>query len=544
MNDISSNSNFNNFANIKNEAFKDSRFFGNSFNSSYNTSNDIDKLLLLKSLSERNICSNNGNYNNDKDIDYKLLFILKKLNLAFLMNAFAKNYVKFNDLFLLTREDLIEMKIPIGPRNKLLHFIQEYKKHMKNLDLDEITNFFKLYKSNFVFFPDMKISDNNPPSTIPTTNNDISYRIKANGNLNNLLLNNNNKKDEKNQSFNYSYICHDNTKENFNQNNNNNSLLNSSSYNYKNTNSGNNGINIYKRNSPYLKNLKTSSYITSNINENNKNDNEMNKTKNSNSDINNNKENDLSKSNQNTKKDIENINLNISKDNKKLRGSNRNYYLRNPLIKLIEDSQTNRTYSIINGQLVDGSNCKIVNNNKKYRNNNENNKKNDNSLKNNYVHINKKEDKKNKNENKRVKKLIKSKSNTVISNSKNNNNSICNNGITNSLLIENFKNINFEVEIFQNQCKRMKRESYDRKNRIKILLKEEKKSSWKIKLIKQQIKDIEQSYKLKDLKNENLNDINAINNICQNKNCNYFNNNISNNTTNNLKYEFNMECVK
>ena len=60
------------------------------------------------------------NINDDKDLLLKYIKILfYDLNL---------NYIYLNDLFLLSKDDLIEMNIPIGPRNRIINFILKYKK--------------------------------------------------------------------------------------------------------------------------------------------------------------------------------------------------------------------------------------------------------------------------------------------------------------------------------------------------------------------------------------------------------------------------------
>ena len=50
--------------------------------------------------------------------------------------------ITFNDLFFLTKDDLIEMNIPIGPRNRILNFASMYKKHTRKYDMNELIEFF------------------------------------------------------------------------------------------------------------------------------------------------------------------------------------------------------------------------------------------------------------------------------------------------------------------------------------------------------------------------------------------------------------------
>ena len=97
-------------------------------------------------------CSNNASMREDNFLpnqrinDRKLLYTLRTLDLENLFSEFNLNLITFNDLFLLTKEDLIEMKIPIGPRNRILYFAEEYKKFGKNYDIPELTNFFNCHK--------------------------------------------------------------------------------------------------------------------------------------------------------------------------------------------------------------------------------------------------------------------------------------------------------------------------------------------------------------------------------------------------------------
>ena len=81
-----------------------------------------------------------------KKEDNTILYLLTNLNLGNLYNIFISNFISFNDLFLLKKEDFIEMKIPIGPRNRILHFISEYKKFGKTFDFKELSSFLIYYK--------------------------------------------------------------------------------------------------------------------------------------------------------------------------------------------------------------------------------------------------------------------------------------------------------------------------------------------------------------------------------------------------------------
>lgn len=72
----------------------------------------------------------------------KLSYTLITLGLGHLINEFTKNLITFNDLLILTKEDLEELKLAFGPRNRILKFSMIYKKYAKSYTLEELKNFF------------------------------------------------------------------------------------------------------------------------------------------------------------------------------------------------------------------------------------------------------------------------------------------------------------------------------------------------------------------------------------------------------------------
>ena len=145
--------------------------------------------------------SRNNKYNNKKND--KLLFTLKTLDLENLLNEFYLNYITFNDIFLLSREDLIEMKIPIGPRNRILYFAEEYKKKAVNYDLNELIFFFQNHKEfiindnhfNFGFNKNNILNNDNNMIEEPPIPMSKPFQIlfnNINNNENNIDNNNNN----------------------------------------------------------------------------------------------------------------------------------------------------------------------------------------------------------------------------------------------------------------------------------------------------------------------------------------------------------------
>lgn len=55
----------------------------------------------------------------------------------------------YDDLKFLTKDDFIEMKIPIGPRNRIMHFIEELNKIENQLDFNELKSFIDEYKKAY-----------------------------------------------------------------------------------------------------------------------------------------------------------------------------------------------------------------------------------------------------------------------------------------------------------------------------------------------------------------------------------------------------------
>ena len=96
-----------------------------------------------------NFDKNLNNIKTSEICDKKMNYILNFLELDNLINIFNSNYITFNDLFLLSKQDLHEMNIPIGQRNRLLHFLDQYKNIANNYDFDEVKDFLNKYKNSF-----------------------------------------------------------------------------------------------------------------------------------------------------------------------------------------------------------------------------------------------------------------------------------------------------------------------------------------------------------------------------------------------------------
>ena len=147
---------------------------------------------------------NNNENNNSKTVkkesnecDKKVAYVLIILELESLIDKFSSNFICFNDLFLLRRQDLLEMNIPIGKRNRLLHFLEKYKNIALNYDFDEVKNYLYKYKNlykNKIFIDKDTIPNNNTiSSNITNIKNDdnINNNELNNSKSNNLIINDN-----------------------------------------------------------------------------------------------------------------------------------------------------------------------------------------------------------------------------------------------------------------------------------------------------------------------------------------------------------------
>ena len=251
-------------------------------NKSYN---NFNKVKINNNCEKINQSKSNSNKNKNTT-DLKLNFTLSNLELNELKNVFEDNYIFFEDLFLLTKEDFIEMKIPIGPRNRLLNFIKKYKNYAKTFDLNELSSFMNKYKDS--------INSNEIDTTIgetPSTNNKYKSTMT---NSKEKKLNISNLEEETNNNNKNNII--DDLNEIINQNNNNNKRCNTyktiESRNYndedidteKDNNKNNNNVNknifsnsLFNEFTSYATDLKDSNFDFVDVN-NTKNQNKLNKS--------------------------------------------------------------------------------------------------------------------------------------------------------------------------------------------------------------------------------------------------------------------------
>ena len=171
--------NKNNFDNLNKKIIR------NEIEENYNKTSIINKNNKLKAsiinLKEKNI-----------NKDFRLVFILKSLELENLVDCFNFHSIKFSDLFQLSKQDLLEMNIPIGPRNRIINFINEYMKYAKNFDLNELKLFFKSKIKNGIIINDENQKNNK--LKISCSENNIKEKNKNNIETSNFQsLNNDNK---------------------------------------------------------------------------------------------------------------------------------------------------------------------------------------------------------------------------------------------------------------------------------------------------------------------------------------------------------------
>ena len=130
-----------------------------------------------------NNINNNEKIDNNNDYDKRMIYILRNLDLDNLINKFNYNCINFNDLFLLTKQDLMEMKIPIGQRNRLMHFLENYRNCAKNYDFNEIKKYLDIYKN--MYTNNAFLSKSGNVDTTPNFINSKNYRDYRGKNTNN-----------------------------------------------------------------------------------------------------------------------------------------------------------------------------------------------------------------------------------------------------------------------------------------------------------------------------------------------------------------------
>ena len=493
----------------------------NKFNSFTNKTFDLNN----ENSKQSNISYSNNLINKTNVIlDKKLNYVLENLELKGLTEIFEQNYIFFDDLFLLKKEDFVEMNIPIGPMNRIINFIEKYKNVANTYDFEELKFFINKYKHILIDPNDMINIDNinaSPltndkyKSTLITENNKnkVSYKSHVSGMLGKVLnMNNFNFEDfdtlrpiKKETQIN-KYI---NSKP---KNKNRKRFLDENKFDFEKNNNKiineiNNLINI--TNKKIFKNNKKDDIINNDIKKNNTN-------KNNNNNVNNSNNNNLSSNNNNTNnekfftsriKDKYNQFINLNDNNNE---NNENFF-KNSLFNEFTGNNNNINEVInINNNNETNNNMDSLKINKRNENNiqeitqnssltNENDKIN-NFISNNSSSVrglNQLDD-----NNKRKNDYYSSNISSNISNDKNINSYNSNN--INQNPFKNFENIFSEIENYQMNYEKMKKENDNRRNKINFLL--EKKNRPNLQYLKMRIKN-SQYYNDEDLKNESARDL-------------------------------------
>ena len=124
-----SNSFLTNNNNSFNMLYKEEERQNENNNSPYNNNIDISNEFYGPKLSIRS----EKKYTNEKFFDTIFEKLFADLDLTEYIQNFFENKIFFEDLILLSKDDFLELKIPLGPRNRLLKFIEDYnKENLKN----------------------------------------------------------------------------------------------------------------------------------------------------------------------------------------------------------------------------------------------------------------------------------------------------------------------------------------------------------------------------------------------------------------------------
>ena len=480
------------FYNIENDLlFNDEQ---NPFPKPEPTPLKIDKSTKYINISKYFDINNKNLENKRNNVDIKLVTFLQNLNLDNLLTIFQNNYINFKDLFLLTKEDYIEMKIPIGPRNNLIYYIEQYRKNMKNYEIEDILIFFKYInaKNREMIASSFYSSFNNDYSNIKKVNNNclfLSNSVTQRGfnSTNDKVRNVSNDIDIINNKLETSSRVNDSTNVKITNDKSISKIEKKDNYNIYNFKLNSNNISNIKRFN------KNHSVMESKTIKNNNNHHQKKSINKSESFIFSNKFNNKPKKNKHNKNFF-----NIHFFNRKHSIKNNDFFYRNSMSRSnIQNISSNKS-----------------NKQKIYKkNNNLNTSKSINIFNNSFLN----------NQKKTIN--IKPKGNIKESKSfeiKEN--------INENQFMENFRSLNCEVEKFENKYKRMKKDSCERKKKIKQLLMKNRVSSGTIKLLRHQLNQIDninsQDF---DISNNN------INNKKENENDIHYKNNNINKTKKNFQ---------
>ena len=133
---------------------------------------------------------------NESNVDPRLELTLKYLDIFSTLPTFITNNIFFNDLLLLSKNDLIELGFSLVERNRILHFSQEFKKFGKKYNIQEINNFFDEFQNlnirlininnNLKSFPSNEENDINNNYMNANNNKNINYNDRINYDMPNI----------------------------------------------------------------------------------------------------------------------------------------------------------------------------------------------------------------------------------------------------------------------------------------------------------------------------------------------------------------------
>ncbi len=165
--------------------------------------------LPIQNKNSKNAIEKNNNFN-EVNMDPRLELTLKYLDIISTLPTFITNNIFFNDLLLLSKNDLIELGFSLVERNRILNFSQEFKKFGKKYNIQEINKFFSEFQNL-----NMRLITFNSNNIQSNEENGIEINYMNNPN--------NNKNISNKKKSNYLYINYDNNHSNIpNTNNSNN----------------------------------------------------------------------------------------------------------------------------------------------------------------------------------------------------------------------------------------------------------------------------------------------------------------------------------
>jgi hypothetical protein len=154
-------------------------------NSFFDLNNNVKKNKSNKN--SKNKCCLNNLVNKNHNINENILeIVFNNLGIdKIYLEKMYTNKVDFSDLLLLTKDDLKEMNIPIGPRNRILNFILNFSIYKETLKIEKNDiNVIKNYFNKSIFISN-KIKDY---INSPTINIKTKYNNNFSTNLDNSIL--------------------------------------------------------------------------------------------------------------------------------------------------------------------------------------------------------------------------------------------------------------------------------------------------------------------------------------------------------------------